>query len=84
MSVRGRIRPVLAAGLLPAVAVLAFASCEGEKAPPDPEEVAAHMRDHFNRASDLQRAVVNGDRDGIEKAAKWLASHSKMSGAPAS
>ena len=84
MSVRGRIRSLLAAGLLPAVAVLALASCEEEKTPPDPEEVAAHMRDHFNRASDLQRAVVNGDQEEIRKAANWLADHSKMSGAPAS
>jgi len=84
MNVCGRIRSVLAAGLLPAAAVLALASCEGEETPPDPAEVSAHMRDHFNRASDLQRAVVNGDREGIKKAAGWLADHSKMSGAPAS
>lgn len=84
MSARRRIRWMFAAGMLPAVAVLAFASCEGEKAPPDPAEVAAHMRDHFNRASDLQRAVVNGDQEGIRKTANWLADHSKMSGAPES
>jgi cytochrome c556 len=73
---------MLAAGMLPAVAVLAFSSCKSEKAPPDPAEVAAHMQDHFSRASDLQRAVVNGDMDGVEDAANWLANHAKMSGAP--
>jgi cytochrome c553 len=42
------------------------------------------MSEHFTRASDLQRAVVNGDMDAVSGAANWLAEHSKMSGAPAS
>jgi cytochrome c553 len=71
----------LAALVVPA-ALLSVAGCQQEDAPPDSAEVLAHMRDHFMRASDLQRAVVNGDMEGIDAAASWLADHAKMSGAP--
>lgn len=82
MGSRERIRRMLAAGALPTMAVLALAACGQEDTPPAGEEVAAHMREHFASASDLQRAVVNGDLDAVDDAAKWLAEHSKMSGAP--
>jgi cytochrome c553 len=84
MSLHGRIRPILAAGLLPVVALLGLSACAQDDEPPSPEEVTAHMAEHFSRASDLQRAVVNGDMDAVREAANWLADHSKMSGAPTS
>ncbi len=69
--------------LFPLVALLAVTACDRETTP-DSTEVAAHMSEHFGRASDLQRAVVNGDMEAIEGTANWLAEHSKLSGAPAS
>ncbi|MCL7938549.1 MAG: hypothetical protein M8860_08995 [marine benthic group bacterium] len=68
--------------LLPVTVMVAASACQQEDAAPDSAEVVAHMRDHFMRASDLQRAVVNGDMEAIREAAGWLADHSKMSGAP--
>ena len=56
----------LAALVVPA-ALLSVAGCQQEDAPPDSAEVLAHMRDHFMQASDLQRAVVNGDMEGIDE-----------------
>lgn len=69
--------------ILPVVALLAVTAC-GQDRPPEPAEVAAHMSEHYSRALDLQRAVVNGDMEAVEGTANWLAEHSKMSGAPAS
>ncbi len=63
--------------------VLALTACEDEDAPPPSEQVKAHMAEHFHRASDLQRAVVNGDMAAIAADAEWIAEHSKMEGAPA-
>ncbi len=77
------IRSLRSTIILPLVALLAVTACDRDR-PPDPEEIAAHMSEHFGRASDLQRAVVNGDMEAIEGTANWLAEHSKMSGAPAS
>lgn len=74
------LRPVV---ILPVVALLAVTAC-GQDRPPEPAEVAAHMSEHYSRALDLQRAVVNGDMEAVEGTANWLAEHSKMSGAPAS
>lgn len=69
--------------LIPLAILLAVTACQTE-APPDSAEVAAHMSEHFGRASDLQRAVVNGNMEAIEGTANWLAEHSKLTGAPAS
>ena len=77
------IRSLKSTVILPAVALLAVTACDQDR-PPEPAEVVAHMSEHFSRASDLQRAVVNGDMEAVEGTANWLADHSKMSGAPAS
>ncbi len=83
MSAHEVFRSLKSTVILPVVALLAVTAC-GQDRPPEPAEVAAHMSEHYTRASDLQRAVVNGDMEAVEGTANWLAEHSKMSGAPAS
>ena len=83
MTSHAAVRSLKSTFVLPFVALLAVMACDRDR-PPEPAEVAAHMSEHFNRASDLQRAVVNGDMEAVAGAANWLAEHSKMSGAPAS
>ena len=83
MSAHEVFRSLKSTVILPVVALLAVTAC-GQDRPPEPAEVAAHMSEHYSRALDLQRAVVNGDMEAVEGTANWLAEHSKMSGAPAS
>ena len=83
MTSHAVVRSLTSTFILPVVALLAVVACDQDR-PPEQAEVAAHMSEHFSRASDLQRAVVNGDMEAVGGTANWLAEHSKMSGAPAS
>jgi len=62
MTSQAAVRSLKSTFILPIVALLAVAACSDDR-PPEPAEVAAHMSEHFTRASDLQRAVVNGDME---------------------
>ena len=64
-----------------AAVVLAGAAC-GDREPPEPGEVAAHMQDHFAKVDELQRAVIAGNLEAAKPPAKWLAEHAAMSGMP--
>lgn len=49
-----------------------------ESVPPAPGStptVPAHMRDHFNKALDLQQAVIKGNLPEFKAAAVWMAEH---------
>ena len=83
MSLHAAVRSLKSTFILPVVALLAVGACDQDR-PPEPAVVTAHMSEHFTRASDLQRAVVNGDMEAVEATANWIAEHSKLSGAPAS
>jgi len=83
MTSHAAIRSLKSTVILPIVALVAVTACDKDK-PPEPAEIAAHMSEHFSRAADLQRAVVNGDMEAVEGTANWLAEHSKMSAAPES
>jgi len=37
--------------------------------------VPVHMQEHFSKAADMQKAVVNGDLVGFKAAAAWMAEH---------
>ena len=71
---------IASVAILPVVAAAALTvtACADDDTPPPQTEVQAHMSEHFRHASDLQRAVVNGDMDAIASYAGWIADHSKM------
>jgi cytochrome c553 len=41
------------------------------------------MGEHFSTAKAMQEAVIRGDLDDVQKAAKWMAEHQKDEGLPA-
>jgi mono/diheme cytochrome c family protein len=55
---------------------------EAREAEYDPAVVAAHMKDHFYRASQLQLAVVQGRLGSAKEAAGWLAEHPTSAAMP--
>lgn len=76
--------PLVAAGL---------AGC-GERSAPEsesesasteyPREVlAAHMQDHFYKATEMQVAVINGDLAALREPAEWMANHANSAAMPA-
>lgn len=65
-----------------AAALLAVAACGDAGRAPEPEEVAAHMQDHFAKADELQRAVIAGDVAAAKAPAQWIADHAAMPAMP--
>lgn len=52
------------------------------QAPAAQSPVAAHMAEHFSTAKAMQEAVIRGDLDDVQKAAKWMASHDREPALP--
>jgi cytochrome c553 len=48
-----------------------------------PAVVAAHMKDHFYRATEIQRAVINGSLESVAEPAAWMAEHPTSAAMPA-
>jgi cytochrome c553 len=48
------------------------------------EETQSHMRDHFERASDLHAAIINGDLARARESASWIREHEPMTSSPPS
>lgn len=61
------------ATVLAVVAIAALPSAARQQKPPS--QTAEHMRDHYGRAIEAQRAVIRGDLEAVKPAAEWLASH---------
>lgn len=64
-----------------AAVVLSGVAC-GDREPPEPDEVTAHMQDHFAKVDELQRAVIAGNLEATKAPAKWLSEHAAMPGMP--
>ena len=71
---------------------LVFAAC-GERSAPEseveatsseyPREVlAAHMKDHFYKATEMQVAVINADLAALREPAEWMANHASSAAMP--
>lgn len=80
---RGLLGSPIGSLTISAAVLLAAAACGDRERAPEPEEVAAHMQDHFNRADELQRAVISGDLEAAKAPARWIADHAAMPGVPA-
>ena len=74
---------------LPLICV-ALSAC-GERAAPEsdtasteyPREVfAAHMKDHFFKAVEMQVAVINADLGALREPAEWMAKHANSAAMP--
>ncbi len=46
------------------------------------EGLAAHMQEHFAQAKAIQEAVINGDLEGLQSAAQWVANHQAAENLP--
>ena len=73
------------------LACIALSAC-GERSAPEsetasseyPREVlAAHMRDHFYKATEMQVAVINADLGALREPAEWMAEHAQSAAMPA-
>lgn len=72
------------------VVYFALSAC-GERAAPEaetasseyPSEVlAAHMKDHFYKAVEMQVAVINADLAALREPAEWMAGHANSAAMP--
>jgi len=48
------------------------------------EVLAAHMRDHFYKVTEMQVAVINADLEALREPATWMAEHANSAAMPAS
>jgi len=62
--------------------LLAAGHVSQAQAPSGQPAVASHMTEHFSTAKAMQEAVIRGDLDDVQKAAKWMAEHEKNAGMP--
>jgi cytochrome c556 len=79
---RGVLGSPLGSLTVSAAVLLAATACGDRERAPEPEEIAAHMQDHFSKADDLQRAVIAGDLQAAKAPARWIAEHAAMPGMP--
>ncbi len=73
------------------ISILALPAC-GDRATPGgdaasteyPKEVlAAHMRDHFYKVTEMQVAVINADLQSLREPAQWMTEHANSAAMPA-
>ena len=69
-------------------ASFAFAGACGRSEPPvEPEAAAvdhgAHMTEHFDKAREMEAALVRGDLEGAKELGRWIAEHETAAGLPA-
>ena len=84
------IRRMLSTSLTLSIVCATLTAC-GEQATPEtdtasseyPREVlAAHMKDHFFKATQMQVAVINADLDALREPANWMAKHANSAAMP--
>jgi cytochrome c553 len=71
-------RCVIRRGLVP-VLLIAFSGMFVASGQPP---VASHMREHFNAVEEVQVAVMRGDLEAAQTAARWIVGHDQAAGLP--
>lgn len=49
---------------------------------PEPNK-AVHMAEHFSKVREVEEAIIRGDVDAAQPAARWIAEHPELTGFPA-
>jgi cytochrome c553 len=60
-------------------AVVIFGACTEPK---QQDDLHGHMGDHFSRAAEVRRSIIDGDVEGARDPARWLADHEQHQNLP--